>query len=56
MADDEISSSDENLRCLKCYLPAINVPRWLVSSALPAFAEDYHRGGGYGYGGVEWNG
>ena len=43
-------------------LAAITVTALLVSSALPAYAEYYHRGGGYGYGGGggwhggRWNG
>ena len=35
----------------KTLLAAITVTALLVSSALPAFAEYYHRGGDYGYGG-----
>ena len=46
----------------KTLLAAITVTALLVSSALPAYAEYYHRGGGYGYGGGggwhggRWNG
>src|SRR6266478_1401301 len=46
----------------KTLLAAITVTALLVSSALPAYAEYYHRGGGYGYGGGggwhggPWNG
>jgi len=35
----------------KTLLAAITVTALLVSSALPAYAEYYHRGEGYGYGG-----